>query len=188
MPNETEHRDREGLLLLYAAGEMDAQQRGEFERLLASDTELAAQLAIVRAAQQRVGDELAELDRHERPPVSDAVATRRAMRAIQQWQVERSTSRRQTTPTRTLPLPWWMYPSAAAAALLIGVLVWSSRQEVPALNAPEQSKRNIELAAEEEDTLAEELDDSFAIEEVADLSLVRSDDVGAFFITPQEEQ
>src|SRR6185369_4629459 len=37
-----------------------------------------------------------------------------------------------------LPLPWWSYPAAVAASLIIAFLVWSSRQPVTGQLDPEQ--------------------------------------------------
>ena len=66
-------------------------------------------------------------------PVSEGVAVRRVSRAIQQWQVDRIRAT-PMTKKRGLPLPWWSYPTAVAAAIIIGFLIWSSRQPIPGIN------------------------------------------------------
>src|SRR5688572_10614120 len=103
MASESEQHERETTLLMYAADEMSAAERAEFERRLASDPQLAAELQQLRAAQQRVEAGLAELDQQQRPPVSDAVAVRRAARAMQQWQLRRSSLQASPPAVKALP-------------------------------------------------------------------------------------
>src|SRR5688572_28967312 len=110
MKSEQEQYDRETLLMFYVADELSAEQRDAFERRLASDAQLAAEVRELQAAQRRVDAGMKELDRLQRPPVGDGVATRRAMRAMQQWQTSRMSRLRSPAVVKSLPLPWWMYP------------------------------------------------------------------------------
>ena len=186
MPGENDTFDRDASLLLYATEEMTAEQRAAFEQKLASDPELAAELAELQRAQQLAFSSISELDRQDRPAVSDAVAVRRASRAIQQWQMKRQMRPSASPDAKGLPLPWWMYPAAAAASIVVGFLVWSSRQEVPALQADDQVKRSFEFAQAEEEALADALAESFAPIEFADSALPGPHDVGVFFLMPEE--
>jgi hypothetical protein len=134
---------------------------------------------------------MTELDRLQRPPVGDGVATRRAMRAMQQWQTSRMSRLRSPAVVKSLPLPWWMYPAAAAAALIIGFLVWSSRQEVGPMPAPDMVKSHFEDVHADNVELADNLEtwfDPARIELAESTATEPPQDDGAFFLTPEETQ
>jgi hypothetical protein len=188
MPPQPEQLDRESQLLLYLADEMPLEQRNALEKQLQSDCALAGELDALRAVQLSVNDAIAELDQHERAPVSDGVAARRAARSIQQWQVNRLA--RRPAPQETKGMPWWLYPAATAAVVMIGFLVWSSQQEVQPIGAAIETKSQLEFADAEEAALAEGLNAWFSPEAgiEPDARLAQPDDVGAFFFTPVDGQ
>lgn len=188
MPGQPEQLDREGMLLMYLADELPFEQRVALEKQLQADSALAGELDALRAAQARVHDGMAELDGSERPPVSDAVAVRRAARSIQQWKVGRLS--RRPASAKVVGMPWWPYPAGVAAALVIGFLVWSSQQEVTPLHADTESKSQFEFANAEADALAEGLNAWFAPDRgmEPDTGIAQPEDVGAFFFMPIDAQ
>jgi hypothetical protein len=128
MASHLNELDSDSLLVMYIAGELTNGDKAAFERRLANEPALAAELQRVREAQAFCADSIATVDTHGKLPVSEGVAIRRVSRAIQQWQVDRI---RSASPTQKkgLLFPWWSYPVAVAASLIIAFLVWSLRQQ-----------------------------------------------------------
>ena len=125
--------------MLYAAGELPAEQQAALEARLAAEPELAAELARLRAAEEHCFAALALADEHDRLPVSEGVAVRRVARAMRQWLLDRTVAYSAGAPVAARrKLPWWVYSSATAAALLVGFLVWSVRQPVGAVMPPDE--------------------------------------------------
>jgi hypothetical protein len=181
--------DREALLMLYAAGEMPPARRAEFEAQLATDVALAAELQQVREGMQRCDAALAELDAWQRPPTNDAVAVRRAERAMQQWAVKRlrRPSQRHSAQRR---MPWWSYPAAAAAIIVVSFIIWSERQPIQPTEATISLKDEMMMTDDADaDALADRLDEEFARDsELAadDTPAMGGDELGTFFINPSE--
>ena len=162
MPTETEQLDRDALLMLYAADELSPEQRAAVEARLAAEPELAAELGMLRSAQDQCFAALAHADEHDRLPVSEGVAVRRVSRAMKQWQVRRALAANAVVPAAPRrKLPWWVYPSATAAALIVGFLVWSVRQPVGNV-MPADPKFN-DYAQAQERELAEWMRQSFSM-------------------------
>jgi anti-sigma factor RsiW len=184
MASQLNDLDTDSLLLMYLAGELSNGVKSSLERRLASEPELAAELERVREANAFCIDLLQKDDELNRLPTSEAVAIRRVSRAMQQWHVHRVAS---VEPRkRGLLLPWWCYPTAAAAAIIIGFLVWSFRQQTNSLPAvdgggvdggaavaledqkdgasPDQSSEEIQSVASQSQTeLADWMDSSFGV-------------------------
>ena len=195
MPAQMDNLDREAAMILYLAGELEPAEREAFERRLAAEPELAAEVAQVRAAQQSVISEIARLDSHTRLPTSEAVAMRRVSRSISSWLASRTAA--PTPPVRNgLPLPWWSYPAAVAASLIIGFLVWSSRQEVKPMDASPEARRELTAMEAEQAELAEWL--TTTLDATADasmdteidrlLSTGRPDEFNAVYVSPLPEE
>jgi hypothetical protein len=123
------------MLVLYLAGELANGEKTALEKRLAAEPKLAAELDRLRAAQAFCNGAISHGDQTARLPVSEGVAVRRVSRAMQQWQVDRV---RAMPPVKKkgLPLPWWCYPAAAAAAIIVGFLIWSSRQPIGPVGGP----------------------------------------------------
>jgi anti-sigma factor RsiW len=188
--------DRESAMILYLAGELEPAEREAFERRLAAEPELAAELKQLRAAQQSVAAELARADNGSRLPVSEGVAVRRVSRAISSWIVGRNAAPLQIA-RKTAPLPWWSYPSAIAASLIVGFLVWSSRQEVKPMEPLPEAARELSLMEAEQSELAEWLTTS--LDATADASMDAeveqvlsvggsADELNALYRSPQREE
>ena len=119
--------DSDSLLVLYLAGELANGEKTAVERRLASEPALAAELQRLRDAQAFCVQAIQTADAGARMPVGEGVAVRRVSRAMQQWQVDRV---RATPLVRRKKIPWWSYPVAVAASIIVGFLIWSSRQPV----------------------------------------------------------
>ena len=126
---------KEAILLMYLADELPPQDRVEVERMLAADPAMRQELERLRDAHDAFDRTMAALDRASRLPVPHGVAVRRVVQAIRQWHAKRL-SRPATVPAvAPLRFPWWAYPVAAAASVVIAFVVWwgnSDRPEQPA--------------------------------------------------------
>ena len=159
MPSLLDNLDRDAAVMLYLAGELDTDDRAAFERRMGSEPALAADVERLRAAQSEVNASLERADGHTRLPASEGVAVRRVARSINQWLANRDSQ--PATPLRkSVIFPWWSYPSAAAAMLIIGFLVWSSRQEVPPMEASQEAKRELSMIDAEQQELADWMSNS----------------------------
>jgi len=154
----------DSLLVLYLAGELANGEKAALERRLANEPALAAELQRVRDAQAFSVQAIQAADAGARLPVGEGVAVRRVSRAMQQWQVDRV---RATPPLRRRKLPWWSYPVAAAASIIIAFLIWSSRQSVVNDLRPESPLANQESETTDETpaatNLADWMDSSFGV-------------------------
>jgi anti-sigma-K factor RskA len=168
MPVPLDQLDREAAAMLYVAGELEPAEREAFERRLASETGLAAEVERLRAAQRAITASLESLDAQQRLPVNEGVAVRRASRAIGAWLTARTVS--VMPPVKKgWPFPWWSYPVAAAACLIVGFLVWSTSQDVQPMSALPEAKEQFTLMEKEQDDLADWLTGS--LEVTADATL-----------------
>jgi anti-sigma factor RsiW len=195
MPVQLDKLDREAAAMLYLAGELEPAEREAFERRLAGEPQLAAEVEQVRAAQQSIAAELQRADAHSRLPASEGVVVRRVSRAIGSWLVGRTAA---TIPAvkKGWPMPWWSYPAAVAASLVVGFLVWSSSQEVPPMSASPEATEQLTVMEAEQAELAEWLTTS--LDATADastdmdmerlLSTGRLDDLNAVYLSPQPEE
>jgi anti-sigma factor RsiW len=113
----------EAILLMYLADELPPQDRAAVEARLAAEEALMSQLHNLRAMHESIGQSLTELDASQ-PILSKAVATQRKLqRLIRQWQAEphpESMHIRKRAPRNHA----WLYPVAAAAVLVIGLITW----------------------------------------------------------------
>jgi anti-sigma factor RsiW len=115
--------DREAVLLLYLAEELPKGDRAELERILASDAALAADLDRLRSLQGDVVGQLKELDAASPLRMSDDISARRVMREMRRFQLElKARAPMQLEASTVKPWPTWIYPVAAAAAIIFGFL------------------------------------------------------------------
>jgi anti-sigma factor RsiW len=114
----------ESLLLMYIADELSVGDRAEIERRLEADGGARRTLEDLRRANSMVEQLLREDDRATALPVGPSVAVRNVSRAIRQWQVDRLAPRPEPVVEKKLRYPWWVYPTASAAALFLAFLVW----------------------------------------------------------------
>ncbi|MGD0770901.1 MAG: hypothetical protein ABSB42_22185 [Tepidisphaeraceae bacterium] len=116
--------NNEAILLMYLGNELPAQDRVEFEQMLASDGALRREMEIVRQTQQLAFDALSSLDAVTRPPLLPIVAQRRVSQLVREW------ADRRRRPVGMVSeagrqMPWRRISIAAAASLLVGSYIWA---------------------------------------------------------------
>ncbi len=117
--------NNEAVLLMYLADELPSEDRLEVEQMIASDPGMERELKQLRLAQQTVLSGLNDLDQATPMPVSESVTLRQVSRVMKQWHVDRFTRPPQVAEVRPqLRFPWWVYPCASAASILIATMVW----------------------------------------------------------------
>ncbi len=125
--------DNHGILLMYLADELPEADRAEVEQMLASDQGLRLTLESVRRDQDAAFSAIAVADELAAVPIGRQVAVRQVSRLIGAWQSRRIASRIASPVIGRNSFRWWLYPSAAAAILALGFLVWWG-------NRPEDSR------------------------------------------------
>jgi len=114
--------NNEAILLMYLADELPAEDRAEVEQQLASDAGLRTLLEQMTEAWAACGGALETADAVGSQPLPVGAATRRASRLVRQWATERLARPAPVVDAHRLPFPWWSYPLASAACVLIGFL------------------------------------------------------------------
>ena len=120
--------------MMYLAGEFPPQDMAEVEQMLGTDPEMRAELESLRESQSVFIAAMPALDRADRMPVPQTVGVRRVTGAMLQWHARRMARPPAAPATPSLRYPWWTYPVAAAASVVIAFFVWwgnSSRPEHP---------------------------------------------------------
>jgi hypothetical protein len=131
--------NNEAVLLMYLAGELPPDDRAEVELLLAGDAALRAEFERLRGAYDAFGSGMRVLDSATRLPVPEATSVRRVGAAMRQWHAARQARPPARPRLPELRYPWWAYPAAAAASVVIAFLVWwgnSDRPERVVYHAP----------------------------------------------------
>jgi anti-sigma factor RsiW len=147
MPNLLQQlENNEVVLLMYLADELPAVDRAEVEQMLAGDASLREKLEELRAAHTAVLNAVQELDRQS-PPLSEAAAVRQVSRAMRQWQIDHFSQKQDISPKRGLRYPWWLYPLASAAAIVLAVMIWWGMKS----DAPQQLARTPDGVVDDED-------------------------------------
>lgn len=125
----------DALLLMYLAGELPESDRAEVERMLSVDAGLRDQLEQLREAHRWFSGEMTRDDGSIRLVVSEGAAVRRVGRAMRQWHARRLAAAPVATAAPSgLRYPWWAYPLAAAASVIIAFLVWWGNTDRPVLS------------------------------------------------------
>jgi hypothetical protein len=193
----------ESLLLMYMADELSGEDRAQLEARLEREPDLRAQLEQVRALNDSVADAITGLDSSMRLPVSEGVAVRKVVRVMRQWQSDRMAPRPPEEPVDQLRFPWWSYPLATAAAVLIAFIVWWGAQDGPpeprgrraSGNAPWEMERPYVMDWNEitMHRLARSLSEGYETDGLgfeADIMAsaeIELDDVDAIFMVPPKE-
>jgi hypothetical protein len=123
--------NNEVILMMFLAGELPPVDRQEVSQMLASDAMLRGELERLRKIQASLEQELAALDRSE-PIAPVDIAVRRVGRAMRQRQVDLASqaARDRKPAAERAGMPFWVYPSALAAAILVAFLIWVMRYNV----------------------------------------------------------
>lgn len=115
-------------LLLYLAEELPADRRAAMTRRLAGDASLRARLDALRIAQDSVAAHLAATDRAEPIDIRLRGIERNMSRMLRQWQVDRAVRAAQPASASRQGhrrVPFWLYPLATAAVVLVTLGLWS---------------------------------------------------------------
>src|SRR5688572_26853076 len=116
----------DAVLLMYLAGELPAEDRAQVDGRLAADANLRAELDRLRETYDAFSGALERDDLlgSNRPVVPEAVAARRVGREMLLWQARRQAMRVAAPASSGPRYPWWVYPVAAAASVVLAFLVW----------------------------------------------------------------
>jgi anti-sigma factor RsiW len=122
--NEQLH-DVDRRLMLRLAGELSPRETEALEEEIAARPELRRRLEELERLERSAYSLIDRLDRQTPMPQRGAVV-RNAVRAMERWNNQRLANQaaRQAARTQSLATRWWMYPAAAAAIVLIGMLIW----------------------------------------------------------------
>lgn len=124
----SQRQSNEATLLMYLADELPAKDRAEVDQRLQVDGALRAQLEQLRQTLEQVDAVMAADDGRQMPDVDRAI--RRTLAEMHQWQVEAAARPAFGTPQGSrLPLPWWSYPLAAAASIVVAAAVFFANME-----------------------------------------------------------
>jgi len=124
-----ELENNEAILLMYLAGELPAEDHAEVEQMLARDAGMRGTLDELRVLQGEVNESFVRLDASA-SQLNGEASIRRASRAISQVLAEQALSKPRSEPTpqqKTLRIGWLVYPAAAAAAILVGVMLFMNQ-------------------------------------------------------------
>jgi anti-sigma factor RsiW len=136
----TPQLDDHAILLLYLADELAPTDRSAVEARLAADETLRAVLEKLRAAHDAVAQSLAALDARQPIAASSVSAQRDLLRQIKQWQTHRLSSTTAMNRSASRRRIHWVIPFSAAAAALLGLIIWwgsaTNPQLPPEDNAP----------------------------------------------------
>lgn len=126
--------NNEAILLLYTAGELPPEDRAEVEQMLARDPALRAALEDLRALEQGTAALCAAADAVAPRPRVDA-AVRRLAPVLARYAAD-AAAPPAPAPRRRLHVGWWAYPVAAAAAIVIGLILWAIFAPAPSFGPP----------------------------------------------------
>jgi len=138
--------NREAILLLYLADELSPADRAEVKRLLAEDPSLQNDLEALGSLHTEVVGGLDSLDSATELKASADISVRRVVREMRKHQlVLDSRAPAQFEPSTIRAIPRWVYPIAAAAALIFIVLgLWGvgAIDFTPAMPGPSLADNN----------------------------------------------
>ncbi len=150
--------NNESVLMMYLAGELPPEDAAEVEHLLTSDAGLRAELQALRQAQDLVTDQLRQADQLIPAPLGAAASARFMAREAEKWNLRRLSRRPALPSAQRLRYPWWCYPLASAAAVLLAFLAWwGNSNSTPALPTYNNTQLAFELPAEAPDELQSRL-------------------------------
>jgi anti-sigma factor RsiW len=140
--------DKQAILLMYLAGELPAEDRGEVEQMLAGDSQLRAEFDQLRGAHGEIELALRTADEAERLALPAGTAARRVGQAVRSWHAWRLTQPPAEPQRMRRRFPAWAYPIAAAVVLVVGYVGWWGLQpdRPMMLKAPNTMPSESELA------------------------------------------
>ena len=138
--------NNEAVLLMYLADELSAPDRARVQQMLARDKGMRGTFAELQADENRVG-EMFQADIAAMPLNTDRCLSH-TLQAMRHWQAA-PPALRFSVPQREkrLPLPWWSYPLAAAASVLVASAVFVANIEPYSIPAPSSGELAINIPA-----------------------------------------
>ena len=126
----------EVILLMYLAGELHAEDHADLTHQLQVDASLRAELANLEASLHAVDEHFRQAD--QKASLNIARAVQHTTQAMHQWQANPAArlASHAASQDNNLPLPWWMYPLAAAASIILAFAVWVTNREPVLMNSP----------------------------------------------------
>jgi hypothetical protein len=118
----------ENILLMYLMDELEPEDRAQVDRLLSTDDEMRRELERLAQSHQAAMSAMDGMDEDRLSPLRQEATVRQIGRMIRQWQVSHRPVEQSKTHRKGLAYPWWSYPTAAAAAVLLAFLVWWGNQ------------------------------------------------------------
>lgn len=131
-----ELENNEAILLMFLAGELPAEDHAEVEQMLARDAGMRGTLDELRVLHGQMNETFVRLD-SAASKMSDEASIRRASRAMSQALSAQGASRpmaASNAPQRALRIGWLVYPAAAAAAIVVGAMLYMN--QAPTVTKP----------------------------------------------------
>jgi hypothetical protein len=116
--------NNEQILLMYLADELPADDRIEVEQMIRSDASLRQEMDRLQEAYQFVDRELARLNETQPTALHSEFAARNVGREIRQRLARPKVASSAPHGEQSARSWRWLYPTAAAAAVLVGALLW----------------------------------------------------------------
>jgi anti-sigma factor RsiW len=124
MSDETEYSELDARILLFVAGELPQPQARELEARAARDPAVANRVKELEELLRSTEIALQKADQALRPLASESAARSFGRRA-REWHLARAAAEAPSSaPARRLAYPWWAYPLASAAAVVLALTVW----------------------------------------------------------------
>jgi len=123
--------NNEAILLMFLAGELPEDDRVEVEQMLASDPALRRALEELAALHDGIGDTFASADAAIPLARRESMVRRvlRSLAAAREGAMVRAPAVSAARPSRWR-IAWWVYPVAAAAMLVVGIMLMSDNHPV----------------------------------------------------------
>jgi hypothetical protein len=171
MENGLNNLDAEqGMLLLFLAGELSAEQRQALEVKLANDVALREKLEALRSVDEMLAGGMGvELGRGS---AAEAVAVRDVSRLIRNWDVRRKVLPVEPKSARWRRAPAWVYPSAAAAMVLVGLLAWWGNRHDDVLVSEQVVAPAVPVVADEDENPFDPMAQIVDLDSTADVTRV----------------
>jgi anti-sigma factor RsiW len=125
MSSILEQVDRdESYLLLYLADELPAGEQALLEQRLRTDDALSAKLEVMRSLRDEMERAVGQVDQATPLAAKQDAVVRGTRRMLDQWHADRLAKAARTPVQKGLRYPWWAYPVATAAAIILAFVVW----------------------------------------------------------------
>ena len=138
MPSLINNLDPESILMLYAAGELSAEDQARVEQMLADDPSLRAAHEQLVAAQQSLDAQMSSADAKAPLPAPQTSSVRHVSAAIKQWHVNRLAAKPSTEVRNGRRLGWAYALGSLAAIIIVTVFIFYSHVD----DARDQSAKN----------------------------------------------